>query len=470
MASRIRIRLIDVAAWLPAIAVAATVWREAEFSATSWPAGDASRNLGLFAATLAVFLGMDLLRQAIGCMRARSGDDSRPWIVPIVWRLAVVVELAIFLSEEARVVRRDGTYWLPETRIARESLRLTLPLGATLAMVGVVAGTTWGRPVRRSRLAWLSIIGATVVGILAMASQAIIPYLVMTAIEAVDHAMVHRISPPGTWPSVYRRLMRAAGEGLVVVSLGIVLAIWVSRVLRRSPPDPGEPDRSRRDSIILALLTGATALGALRLVTVTIPRWQVQMVEGMQILLTPPALIALALGFAGLAAGIAARAADLPGSPSPPVRSARWQLVQRVIGVILKVLLAWALIDVIIARVFYESIARGDISTHWIGWVDVTYRRLQPTTINPSGIGWIWSPDVLVFVAAQIWLGSRIVFALVMPARLELTPLDVALASRASFVRFGLRWLALFVLMITAIPAFVVEGMALYHIILHRSW
>jgi hypothetical protein len=294
-----------------------------------------------------------------------------------------------------------------------------------------------------------------------------IPYLVMLAIEAVENAMAHSTVPHGHWPGVFRRLQRAGVEGLIVLSTCIALGLWVSRELRRPPSVPGAPDTAHRGSWILGILSLVTALGAVRMLTVTIPTWQRLMADGLQIFLAPEVRTSIIVGFAGLAAGIAARAADLPVAPPPREESARWRPVWRGLGYVLKAGVALTLIDVVLARVFYHAIAEQTTNTGVIGWADVAFSRLRSSIPFASSIGWMESPEILALLAAQLWIGLRILLLLSRPVSLDPTPIDATLENRAAFVRFVLRSLALVVLMVAALPVLFIEGIALCHLILH---
>lgn len=199
-----RLRLGDMLVWTLGCGVIAAVCRGVQ--PETWVATrvDIDPLLGMVAVVLAVVLGIVLVRQAIALVRGGAG-----WGVPVVgaiaWRLAVAAALGIFLvAEEAEL-----SAVLPPARgLSAPVQRNLLPVAATLGMAGIAAGMLQGR-VRATRWPSLSTLVATGVGVVFVATESIIPYLVLIAIEAVTCALSHPDRARLARPDLSDRITRA---------------------------------------------------------------------------------------------------------------------------------------------------------------------------------------------------------------------------------------------------------------------
>ena len=219
----------------------------------------------------------------------------------------------------------------------------------------------------------------------------------------------------------------------------------------------------------LLATTVAAATGAAWLLAVTMPGLDPWLAEGLWVVVDPRNAAVLVLGFAGLALGLVARAADRPGRPESDEseqrpRAWRW-------GILGKLLFTLILIDVIAARAIDLILVRrvtdgGPINgtwTPWVGWVDAGFDWLQ--TVLPLRQFRPWylfeTPDFVALALLEAWLAWRVAALLLSSAGDTPTPIDANLANPRTTVRFAIRWAALTVLMVAALPASFLTGVAL---------
>jgi hypothetical protein len=460
----VRFGLADLIVWVVGAGLVASVWRRVRPWEWLEPLVDVGRVLGLGAVTLAVFLGIVLLRQAIRLWRGRGAGDVGPAGAAVAWRLAVVALLLALVSVELRLLRRDPDPFLTDDGSARREL---LTASAALAMAGVVAGLARGRAAPR-RWAWLSVVWAGLAGVAIVATQAFIPYLVLLALDAVRHALTHQdMSRP--WPPMLTaRVARAGREAAPVLACCLVLALLLSRELRRAAARPGEGDVARPDLWPLLAAAAASAAGAAWLLRVTLPALDGWLAEGLWQALGPRGAAAVVLGFAGLAAGPAARAAVAPGPtrPEPAANPARRSLARA----LLKAAVALLLLDLIVTRGLAFAGLAGGPWAHGFGLVDDALEWIQSMASSLLGQGWgtYYAPEWLVVALVQLWVGWRIVLLLVTAPGPEPASIDACLGSRRAFGRFAARWAALTVLMIASMPALFLAGLAVLQVFLRN--
>jgi hypothetical protein len=381
--------------------------------------------------------------------------------VAVAWRLAVVAALGTFVVVEARLLGDDPADLSPDSLILRRRL---LPLTATLAMVGILAGMTPGRPRARARgMAWLSVVWAGSAGVLIAVSQAFVPYLVLLALEAVSNAMSRPDRSQLARLGLHRRVIQAGLESIPVLACCFLLGLLISHELRRPASRPGGRGASWRGPLALLVATAATAAGAAWLVAVTIPRLHESLAEGLSMTVGLPEAAALVLGIAGLAIGPVTRAADRPGRPEPGA------IVDRPRTPFLRVLLLMA-----VASLLLDFLLAGGLNlswlvewswTRWVERVNASFRWLL--VYLPSPLNQVWylllTPQWVALALAQAWVCWRVACLLVSPFGSEPTPIDASLEDRHALARCATRWLALTVLMLAALPVLFVVGLVAMH-------
>jgi hypothetical protein len=450
-----RLRIGDLLVWTLGCGVIAAVCRGVKPRSWVGTPVDIDPLLGVIAVVLAVGLGLVLVRQAVELVRGRLGRDV-PVIAAVAWRLAAATVLGIFLvAEEAELSAEfDRARWLRQP-VGRN----LLPVVATLGMAGIVAGMTRGR-VRATRWPSLSTLGATAVGVAFMATESIIPYLVLIAIEAVTCAMIHPDRARLARADLSDRITRAGLESIVPLVCCALLGLCLSRALRRPATEPG---RARRRALVLAVATLLAAAGSAWTVGVIVPELHICLVEGGGSILTPGVVAAVFLGFAGLALGLAARAADRPGADeavSPRPRTWQPAVMHLAQGI-----LALILLDVIAVRV------AGILGWHeaawarWVGWFETALAWVQ--SLLPLWLSKLWiifaMPQWSVTFLAQLWLAWQVGRFVLRPGDRASIPIDASLRDPRAAARLAGRWAALMVLMVASLPVLTVAGLGLLH-------
>jgi hypothetical protein len=356
-----------------------------------------------------------------------------------------------------------------------QSVRLRLlPLAMTLAMIGILASLAPGRhrdPSRERPQATygMSVICAGVVAVVFAASQAFVPYLVLLAMDAVRNAMPGPVALHTLRPDLKGRLAGAGLQSAPVLACCFGLGLLTARDCRRPAGATGPV--SERGPFALPAVAAATGLGAVWLLAVTLPRLDGWLAEGFHVTIDPLNAALVAFGFAGLAFGIAARANSPPGPPEPARAEARpwtrfWRaLGSLAIGLLVLDFVAAHVIELILARRVTDGGPVDESWSRWVGWVDaafdwllsvVPWKRVTPWYVYEAP-GWI------ALALTMTWVAWRVVLLLLAPIGTRPTPIDASLADRRSFKRFTIRWVALTVLMIAALPALFLTGLAVLH-------
>jgi len=362
-------------------------------------------------------------------------------------------------------------------------LRLIPPCIA-MGMVGLVLAATPPRrrrrpaaPTPRARWAWASAIWAGLAGVAMVATAyGVFPYLVLIAIDAVSNAMTR----PPIVPRVplVARLARAGLESAATVAAALATAAWLAEDLRGAARDPASARKPRSWAGVAArsATAAATAGGGTYLLFATIPRVQPWLAEGLWMIVDPAAAATIVCGFAGLAAGIAARsAAHLAGAegvgeaPAAIVRRPRaWP--PRLLGA------AGCLVAAEVAASAILKI-RGDEAARWyVPWSLSRWLEAlrYPTSMlgvpgSPPGPG--SAPDnlgELLLLGAAPWLAIRLLALVAGGTSGPPAPLDVVAGDRLAFGRFLGWWAALAGLMLAALPTMAVAGVALTGWLLRR--
>ena len=453
---RLQVRLVDLISWVVAAALVSAVCRSA--GVRGWPNSLAGFEpvLDVTGVALAVFFGLALAREAIDRSLKASAHGDRLPLGAVGWRLGVVALLAAFALEEGRLLGAEGQSF----ELVATSL---MPLAATMAMAGILMGM---RPdaVRRRPRKWaaLSVLIAGAAGVAIMASWSVIPYLILLALEAVSCAKHHPDLAQLSRAGLNERFVPSAWEAAGALGCCLACGLAVSRDLRRPA---GQAPAAARIGLFASTIAAAAASGWL--VAVTIPRLHEHLAEGLGMTVKPAALAAIVLGFAGVAAGLAARAADRPGQPEiEEIHGRRWPWW---VAVTLVALAALAMLAVNVDQVVGSYAVRasghpgllarllGSVDTlgNWFGWV-LTF-ALRDIWAATQG------PEWLALALAEAWVGWHVILMLLKPPAAEIAPLDAVWNDRRALYRFAVRWAATTILMVAAMPVLFVAGLVALH-------
>ena len=471
---RFRISLGDLMIWVLGAAIVAAVCRGAR-PASWWNLSsiDVARLLGVGAAFLVVFAGIGLSRHAWMWWQRRRTERFVLCLAAVAWRVVVVAVLGTALVVEVGLLGSDvgGDDW-SDARAVR--LRL-LPLVLTLALAGILGGVAPGRdraaaPGRPRRMVWLSVVCTAVTGVIIVATQAVIPYIILLALNAVHNAMPGPFALQPMRPDLNGRLLRAGVEAAPVLGCCLALGLLVARELQRRPGDAGV---AWRGDLALLAATTAAGLGAAWLTAVSIPRLDECLTEAIGVTIDPLNVALIAFGFAGLALGIAARATERPGHSDPAGTEERprawfWRVMRNlVIALILLDFVAARGFDLIVAR---RAAAFGIVQTpvpRWIGWVDAAFDYLQMFlgSLRRRVQPWYYfeAPEWLALALAMGWVAWWVLLLLATPIGTDPSPIDACLGDRRTLGRFAIRWLALSVLMAASLPTLFLAGLVFLH-------
>ena len=183
--------------------------------------------------------------------------------------------------------------------------------------------------------------------------------------------------------------------------------------------------------------------------------------------LKPPLVAAIVLGFASAGAALAARAADRPQVPTEPEPTRRrWPfwLATSVVGLVALGFLA-ANVDRFVSVFLNGAGSRSgllarlperlNLLSDWFGWlVALLFRDIWVTTQGPV---------YLVMAVTHVWIAYRLALMLLTSPGSARSPLDDAFRNRSGFGVFLIRWFAVTVLMVAALPSLFVTGLVVLH-------
>ena len=472
---RFQVRLVDL---FIVVLGASYVLDVARRSRIAWGGGwpDFAHAVGLTVLTFGVTVTLVLVVQWAARLKRKEG---RAWAA--TWRVVAVGWLAGSLVEVAAVLQVSS---VPATGLIGsmlDPLRLRLDsLCAMLGMVGLVLavmplGPRSGRVPPHSRWGSLpAVLWSVVVGIMLLAlGHGMFPYLVLLALEAVHNAM--RLAPVVERPIVFDRMMTASLESLPGLIGCLLTATWVDDDSRAAVRDPSEARRRRpwwvwsaRASTVL--LAGA---GGVYVVTVSIPKLSPPLAEGLAAVVDPSQVATVSLGFAALAAGLAARSAahlahaTVPDDPSisevAPRTPNPWP--GRMIGGVFGLFC----LEITLAAV--QSI-QGDIENRWYVPIDFpTWKSIlqipESWLIVPSGhSAWnrvVENPDDLLIGIAALWLTVRLIGLITGKRPGSHAPMDVLATDRKALGRFFGWWVALTTAMLACMPGLAIVSVTLLH-------
>jgi hypothetical protein len=425
---------------------------------------------GLVSLTMAVALGLVVAIR--GVRRLRAGEVGA-W--GLAWRLAALAWLAwsaLEISSALQVRPDDITTMIPRD-LAHVRLRL-YPLMIALGLVGLVLALAPIRPRARATArprvgSWPSVTLAGLAGLAFLTANGVIPYLVLLAVEFVSNAM--RMAPLVARPWVIDRLNRVGLETLPGLLGCVATASWIDDDLRVAARDPSaaRAPRSMMGVVARVATVGLAVGGAAYAWLVSLPRLHPNLAEGWGMILDSAMAPMVALGFASLAAGFAARsAAHLATGPPVAIEEAPrpfdpWP--RRIFG--------WlaCLVAMTAIAAAVESI-RGGVDEVWFipaplyRWSQFFLAPLSSLGVpGPTG-GWALEaerPGDLLFLAATAWIVVWLVVLLAGDRQGRPAPLDAIAGDRLAFGRFLGWWLGLTTVILASMPLLALAALALTH-------
>jgi len=460
---RYQFRMADLTLWVAGIAAVAAVARGVRVQPYS-PAHPIIYQIvqDVAAAGLAVFLGLVLVRQATR-IGLRNDRDAIPIPMAVAWRLGAAVLLGLFAVAETSLLHIDHEGRSIYDYLDWHSPKMEiLANGAVLGMVGVVLGLSAGHPRLRSPgREWLPVAFSAAVGALLAAVYCdiyFVNWLVHSGprLDRMEHPDLANLARPG----LHDRVIRAGLEFIPALAACLFSGVVISRELRR-PAQPLARGSSRVRGLLLVLAAVTPAAGGGWLLWSAISSLDESLVRGFWITFRPPHVLAAGLGLAALAVGIAARAADRPGGEEPrPVAS---RPSRSLFGLLGRAAVVLVLLDFIASRVVDAAGRRGIHEWPWLGWTDAAIAWLWPH-LPRAFTRDIWSiigPSFLPFRLAEAWLAWRILHLMATTDRPEIAPIDASLGEPAACRRLALRSVMLTILMIAALPTFLLWGVVL---------
>jgi hypothetical protein len=441
--------------------------------ATSWPV-PLERTAGLVFEVTAVFLFVVLVRTIMGLIRTarqRDGVRTAAFVWSIAWRVAAAAFLWGFVADQSSVLRIDFASesqltaarpgWGANYRL-RQGL---LPVCGALAMVGLALGMGAGAIFdeslpRRWRPSWLFVPLAGLIAVLLVVESdySLIAYLHVIAVEAVSIAMPHA-SRPG--PDLTARLLGGGLDAVVAVmcctALGLVVAHDFERARRAEPWATTRAGRALRLFLLLATLGAGTYL-----TTVTIPRIQPALSEGLSQVLNPGVVFWMLAGFGLFGMGLATRAL-VPRSSS---REPAWLIW-------LSRLLRYGFMALLLVSALKHLPAAAQLPPgtppsvgRVVDVVGAAQARAWGLLPYPVVVVLIYclEPDQLRWLITVVFVVPLVVEQVVRRASAAEAPFDAAFGTARSVMQVSWLTVALVVLCVAALPTLTVAGLSGLHI------
>ena len=426
-------------------------------SMAGWQGGlpDRSEVLSLIVLSLAVATGLILLGQGVRRWRDRGRTG---WVGSALWRFLALGGLGWMIFEVVSTVVHPNDPWATMAATWAKSMRLdVIPLITMLAIVGLLLALAPVGPRRRDpRLqpGWSSrlsvVVGAVVAAVYVGLSNGNFPYLVLLALEAVRLAL--RRAPLVPRPVLFDRLDLACLEALPGLVGCLLTALWIDDDLRAAESDPlaARTPRSwlglmgRIATVLLAVI------GAWFVVARAIPELSPMVAEGIATIFDRSTLITIALGSAGLAAGISARSASRLVDPTDLAESqisnpwSRWVL-GGIVGVGSLMIVAAMVLR------FWK-----DDDEYWF-----LMMRLEAVWTFAAPL--INQPGMLVIGILGLWSGYRLIRIVVGKGWEPASALDLVGGNRLVLGRFLGWWIGLTSLILASLPVLAVVSVDVAH-------
>ena len=486
---RFQVRLRDLAM---AVVGSAFVLDVARRSRAAWGGGapDPGHAVGLGVLGLAVAVALVVAGRRSRGLRAGDRPASRGARgFALAWRAAAVAWLAGSIAEVAWVLQEDRAALLvlgvgrQAVDLLRAEARLDIvPFSVALGAIGLILAASPARARRaapspsRARAAWPSVVWAGLAGVAILGiGYGAIPYLILLALEAVSNAMTR--TPMVPRPTFNARLDRVALEASAVALACLATAAWLAEDLRLALRDPARAREPRSRAGVLARSATAllAAIGAPYLLLVALPALHPNLAEGIWMIVDPMMAATIALAFAGLAAGIAARgSASLAeaGSLEAPATATPRRIWP---GRILRALGCLVAAEVA-AAAFFE--ARADLARPWFVPLDLQ----ECLYLVRHSVDWLGGmpsvfgnyaplerPGLVLLILAAPWIAARLL-ALIAGGPAGPPPaLDTVAADPLARRRFLGSWAALTAVLLAALPTIFLGGLVLLHEFLRRA-
>ncbi len=465
---RFQIRLKDLMVWVLGTAIVLEFVRR--WWMTCFAAGNFRRESLVILATLILEagLGLRLTGQVIGLARTRwesvlSGLSlsraSR--VAAIAWRLLALVLLCGCAVEAARLFAfsADSTPGIGGDPGQWELRWNILPFCGLYVLGGLLLGMQppAARAPGRVRPRWLAGLLAIVLGVGLLAGLMDIPYLHLISLEGLSIGQIHPFrARPG--PDMTTRIGQAGVPAALALVATLATGAWIAYDLRRAASDPAKQAMSVRGLVYRLSTFVAMVAFAVYLVRTTIPGIHDCVPSGVRMILGAGEVTAIAVGFAVLYAGVAARAIGRSGDVLELGRRRPvdlWMRSRQVVAgcTVLVLNSAW------IARLLKQSgclsaLPSGDLA-------DVLVRAVTYWDT-------LWFEEWFTYWSFSIscpflaWAALETLGLCGPQAPDRMTCFDAVATSRADAGRFLGLWTALAMLVLCALPALFVAALVVY--------
>lgn len=452
---------------------------------TKRPVLDFDRVVGVALLAPATLIGARLLRDAI--RPADRTGNGRAFAA--AWRVAGVAFLAGMALLMSGLVR-DDTKATGGPIFGRPQWQIKLcVLGLAIGTIGLLLGVVparRSRPARPRRGALASVILAGVAGVIVLGfwGEFSIVYLVLIALDAVNHALVRpgevagvfRFGNPprpilfdrSLWPSLDARLASVGIASAVALVACALASGWLSRDLHAPADDRARPRSWAGFLYRLATAISAWVAGAY-LYLVGLPILHPPISEGLWTLLGATWTTAVAATFTALAAGLAARGVAGPSDEAAPAPRAPWPAWVRRLAVRLARFAVVVFLSLVILGSVAQICIRGDDLPWWVPFsaaelVGALTKPFEWTTSTAIYLDPNLTPDALVVLgAAVVLLVLTLRLLLSAPRATTEAPIDRIGRDPRLVGRFLGAWLALTGVILTLLPAFFLAGIAALH-------
>jgi len=466
---------------------------------------DLDRVFGIFLLGPALVVAAGLAAVVLRRARARRADGgTTPPALGLAWRVAGVAYLVGMAAAESRLLRLDVSPNASWSIFNGEGWAVRL-VGVSLAigLIGLLLGSVPARPRRRPARAAVglassavSVAVAGVAGVLVLANGAmLLPYLVLTAIEAVSLAMKRpgmmadwvghgagRAAIPGPvglgpGPSLHGRVVLAGIAAAAALIVAGLTAHWIGRDLRQPM---GGPPRSRWGLAYRAVTATATLGMGIDLLFVALPGVHPALAEGFWRVLNPLGGSVIATSFLALAAGIAARGVAGPSDegvdveiPATPTRL-RPSWPSAVALCLVRLTVAGVVALIVLAAV---SHVRQEGSRPWYvplsltEWLEMATTPLTIKTPTAIVFDPTRAPEALIPAAGAVWLSMMTIRFLAAGDRDgRRSPIDRIGTDRRQVGRFLGAWAATAGVIFALMPAFVLGALAVFDLTLRATF